>query len=309
MTTAVGIDVGKAALDLAVDGVSGVVRFANNAAGIRKLVARLGRLDDPRIVVEATGGYEETLLEACCDAGLWICRANPRQARDFARATGELAKTDAIDAALLALMARLLHERLRRHEAPHPWQRELRDWLRRRGQVVVTLQAQKQQTALTSPAVRQLMARTIAALKRELAAIDAAMQALLKTHASPALRSAKGMGPIFQATSLALLPELGRLSRQQIAKLVGVAPMNRDSGQTTGKRRIRGGRAPVRVALYMATLSAVRWDPVMRAHYQQLRARGKLGKVALVACMRKLLTILNAMVRSGASWNDSIHLA
>ena len=297
MTTAVGIDVGKAALDLAVDGVSGVVRFANNAAGIRKLVARLGRLDDPRIVVEATGGYEETLLEACCDAGLWICRANPRQARDFARATGELAKTDAIDAALLALMARLLHERLRRHEAPHPWQRELRDWLRRCGQVVVTLQAQKQQTALTSPAVRQLMARTIAALKRELAAIDAAMQALLKTHASPALRSAKGMGPIFQATSLALLPELGRLSRQQIAKLVGVAPMNRDSGQTTGKRRIRGGRAPVRVALYMATLSAVRWDPVMRAHYQQLRARGKLGKVALVACMRKLLTIVNARRR------------
>ena len=297
MTTAVGIDVGKAALDLAVDGVSGVVRFANNAAGIRKLVARLGRLDDPRNVVEATGGYEETLLEACCDAGLWICRANPRQARDFARATGELAKTDAIDAALLALMARLLHERLRRHEAPHPWQRELRDWLRRRGQVVVTLQAQKQQTALTSPAVRQLMARTIAALKRALAAIDAAMQALLKTHASPALRSAKGMGPIFQATSLALLPELGRLSRQQIAKLVGVAPMNRDSGQTTGKRRIRGGRAPVRVALYMATLSAVRWDPVMRAHYQQLRARGKLGKVALVACMRKLLTIVNARRR------------
>ena len=297
MTTAVGIDVGKAALDLAVDGVSGVVRFANNAAGIRKLVARLGRLDDPRIVVEATGGYEETLLEACCDAGLWICRANPRQARDFARATGELAKTDAIDAALLALMARLLHERLRRHEAPHPWQRELRDWLRRRGQVVVTLQAQKQQTALTSPAVRQLMARTIAALKRELAAIDAAMQALLKTHASPALRSAKGMGPIFQATSLALLPELGRLSRQQIAKLVGVAPMNRDSGQTLGKRRIRGGRAPVRVALYMATLSAVRWDPVMRAHYQQLRARWKLGKVALVACMRKLLTIVNARRR------------
>ena len=297
MTTAVGIDVGKAALDLAVDGVSGVVRFANNAAGIRKLVARLGRLDDPRIVVEATGGYEETLLEACCDAGLWICRANPRQARDFARATGELAKTDAIDAALLALMARLLHERLRRHEAPHPWQRELRDWLRRRGQVVVTLQAQKQQTALTSPAVHLLMTRTIAALKRELAAIDAAMQALLKAHASPALRSSKGMGPIFQATSLALLPELGRLSRQQIAKLVGVAPMNRDSGQTTGKRRIRGGRAPVRVALYMATLSAVRWDPVMRAHYQQLRARGKLGKVALVACMRKLLTIVNARRR------------
>ena len=297
MTTAVGIDVGKAALDLAVDGVSAVVRFANTKVGIGKLVARLRKLEEPRIVVEATGGYEDALLEACCDAGLWICRVNPRQARAFARATGELAKTDAIDAALLALMARIFHERLRRHEAPQPWQRELRDWLRRRGQVVVTLQAQKQQTALTSPAVHLLMTRTIAALKRELAAIDAAMQALLKAHASPALRSSKGMGPIFQATSLALLPELGRLSRQQIAKLVGVAPMNRDSGQTTGKRRIRGGRAPVRVALYMATLSAVRWDPLMRAHYQQLRARGKLGKVALVACMRKLLTIVNARRR------------
>ena len=297
MTTAVGIDVGKAALDLAVDGISAVVRFANTKVGIGKLVARLRKLEEPRIVVEATGGYEDALLEACCDAGLWICRVNPRQARDFARATGELAKTDAIDAALLALMARIFHERLRRHEAPQPWQRELRDWLRRRGQVVVTLQAQKQQTALTSPAVHLLMTRTIAALKREQAALDAAMQALLKAHASPALRSSKGMGPIFQATSLALLPELGRLSRQQIAKLVGVAPMNRDSGQTTGKRRIRGGRAPVRVALYMATLSAVRWDPLMRAHYQQLRARGKLGKVALVACMRKLLTIVNARRR------------
>lgn len=116
-------------------------------------------------------------------------------------------------------------------------------------------------------------------------------------HATPAVRSAKGLGPIFQATSLALLLELGTLTRHQIAKLVGVAPMNRDSGQTSGKRRIRGGRAPVRVALYMATLSAVRWDPLMRAHYQQLRARGKFGKVALVACMRKLLTIVNARRR------------
>ena len=159
------------------------------------------------------------------------------------------------------------------------------------------MKAQKKQNEWTVPEVSQLRERTSAALKRELADIDGGMQELLKTHASPAWRSAKGMGPIFQATSLALLPELGRLSRQQIAKLVGVAPMNRDSGQTPGKRRIRGGRAPVRVALYMATLSAVRWDPVMRAHYQQLRARGKLGKVALVACMRKLLTIVNARRR------------
>ncbi|MBB3104555.1 transposase [Azomonas macrocytogenes] len=141
------------------------------------------------------------------------------------------------------------------------------------------------------------MAGTLTALKRELAAIDKAMQALLKRHATPALQSSKGLGPIFQATSLALLPELGTLRRRQIAKLVGVAPMNRDSGQSSGKRRIWGGRAPVGVALYMATLSAVRWDPLMRAHYQQLRTRGKLGKVALVACMRKLLTIVNARRR------------
>lgn len=295
--TAVGIDVGKAALDVAVDGVPGVVRYANTKAGIGKLVRQLGTLEASRIVVEATGGYEDALLEACCDAGLWVCRINPRQARDFARATGELAKTDSLDAKLLALMARMFREQLRRHVAPLPWQRELRDWLRRRGQVVVTLQAQKQQAAMAPPAVRGLMARTVAALKRELAAIDLAMQALVKVYATPALRSSKGMGPIFQSSMLALLPELGRLSRRQIAKLVGVAPMNRDSGQNSGKRRIRGGRAPVRVSLYMATLSAVRWDPLMRAHYQQLRARGKLGKVALVACMRKLLTIVNARRR------------
>ena len=295
--TAVGIDVGKAALDVAVDGVPGGVRYANTKAGIGKLVRQLGTLEAPRIVVEATGGYEDALLEACCDAGLWVCRINPRQARDFARATGELAKTDSLDAKLLALMARMFREQLRRHVAPLPWQRELRDWLRRRGQVVVTLQAQKQQAAMAPPAVRGLMARTVAALKRELAAIDLAMQALVKVYATPALRSSKGLGPIFQSSMLALLPELGRLSRRQIAKWVGVAPMNRDSGQNSGKRRIRGGRAPVRVSLYMATLSAVRWDPLMRAHYQQLRARGKLGKVALVACMRKLLTIVNARRR------------
>jgi transposase len=295
--TAVGIDVGKAVLDVAVDGVAGVTRVANTTAGIRKLVRRLGGVAQARIVVEATGGYEEALLEACCDAGLWVARVNPRQARDFARATGQLAKTDAIDASLLCLMSRLFADRLRRYERAPAWQRELRHWLRRRGQVVAVLQMQKQQAAMTPATVRALVKRTIAALTRELVAIDRTVQALLNQHATPALRSSKGLGPVFQATALALLPELGHLDRRQIAKLAGVAPMNRDSGQGQGKRRIRAGRAPVRVALYMATLSAVRWDPVMRAHYQQLRARGKLGKVALVACMRKLLGIVNARRR------------
>lgn len=295
--TAVGIDVGKDGLDVAIDGLPNVTRFNNDTTGRRALLRRLLSLDAPLIVVEATGGYEDPLLDACGDAGLRIARINPRQSRDFARATGELAKTDAIDAKLLCLFARLFGDRLRLHQPPPLWQRELRDWLRRRGQVVLTLQAQKQQADIAPASVRKLIARTVAALQRELVAIELAMKALVDANASPALRSAKGMGPIFQATSLALLPELGTLSRQQIAKLVGVAPMNRDSGQTQGKRRIRGGRAPVRVALYMATLSAVRWDPVMKAHYRQLRDRGKVAKVALVACMRKLLTIVNARRR------------
>ena len=295
--TAVGIDVGKANLDVAVDGRAGITRHANSRSGITKLVKWLTGLDAPRILVEATGGYEEPVLEACCDARLWVCRINPRQARDFAKATGELAKTDAIDARLLALMARLLAVRLRPYTAPLAWQRELRDWLRRRSQVVIAVQAHKQQAAMAPPAVRALTARTIAALQRELKAVELAIHRLIKQHATPAVRSSKGLGPVFQASMLAMLPELGQLNRREIAKLVGVAPMNRDSGQGQGKRRIRGGSAAVRVALYMATLSAVRWDPLMKAHYQQLRDRGKLGKVALVACMRKLLTIVNARRR------------
>ncbi|WP_066092200.1 IS110 family transposase [Xanthomonas massiliensis] len=295
--TAVGIDVGKANLDVAIEGRPRVVRVANSAAGIRKLVRQLAGLNQARIMVEATGGYEEPLLEVCCDAGLWVARVNPRQARNFARAAGDVAKTDAIDARLLCLMASMFADRLQRYRAPLPWQRELRDWLRRRGQVVTALQAHRQQMVMCPGPIRSLAAKTMTALRRELAAIDQQMKVLLDTHATPALGSCKGLGPIFQATSLALLPELGALTRRQIARLVGVAPMNRDSGQSSGVRRIRGGRAPVRVALYMATLSAVRWDETMKAHYRQLRARGKLAKVALVACMRKLLTIVNARRR------------
>lgn len=166
--TAVGIDVGKAALDVAEEGKAGVRRFANAPRGIGQLVRYVARLRAPQLVVEATGGYEDALLERCCEAGLWVARINPRQARALARAMGDLAKTDAIDAQVLATMARLFHDRLQPYQAPAPWQRELRDWLRRRGQVVATLQAQKQQMALTAVAVRRMMAGTITALKREL---------------------------------------------------------------------------------------------------------------------------------------------
>ena len=295
--TAAGVDVGKDFLDLAIDGRARTTRFSNDAAGRRKLIRGLAGLEDAFVVVEATGGYEDALLDACVDAGLHVARINPRQSNAFARAIGELAKSDAIDARLLCLFARLFRDRLRCHVPAPPWQRELRAWLRRRGQVVMTLQVQKQQADRAPPAVRTLIHRTVAALRRELAAIEQAMQVLVDANGTPAIRSSKGMGPIFQATSLALLPELGTLNRRQIAKLVGVAPMARDSGHSQGKRRIRGGRASMRVALYMATLSAGRCDPAMKAHYRQLRDRGKPAKVALVACMRKLLTIVNARRR------------
>jgi len=295
--TAVGIDVGKRALDVAIFGEPKVHRFSNTVAGIRRLIRLLQDREDVRIVVEATGGYEEAVLAACAEAGLWIARVNPRQARHFARAIGQLAKTDNLDARMLAEMVQAFHARLRAHVPLAPWQAELRGWLRRRHQIIEAIQRTRQQLAMTLPAIRPLMKKTLIALQREQTLVDAAMKQLLQVHATPAMRSSKGLGPMFQASVLALLPELGQLRRQQIAKLVGVAPLNRDSGQSQGKRRIYGGRAEVRVALYMATLSAVRWEPAMKAHYQQLRARGKVAKVALVACMRKLLTIVNARRR------------
>jgi transposase len=294
---AVGIDVGKASLDVAVFGEAKVQRYPNTAAGIRRLLQALRVRPDARIVLEATGGYEDAVLAACADAGLWVARINPRQARDFARATGQQAKTDALDARMLAEMAHAFHSRLRPHVPAPTWQVELKGWLRRRQQVTDAIQRTRQQLAMTLPAIRPLVHKTLVALRREQATVDGAIKVLLQEHASPALRSSKGLGPQFQASMLALLPELGQLTRRQVARLVGVAPLNRDSGQSQGKRRIHGGRAEVRVALYMATLSAVRWEPVMKAHYQQLRARGKLAKVALVACMRKLLTIVNARRR------------
>jgi len=293
----IGIDVSKAVLDVAVGGQEQVRRYANDAKGVRRLIKWLHTLTDVRIVIESTGGYEVAAADACVASGLWIARVNPRQARDFARAVGQLAKTDSLDARVLAEMAAALHARLRPHQVAPSWQAELQAWLRRRRQVLEALQRTRQQWDMALPSLRRLMAKTMTVLRKEMVAIDAHLTELTQAHSTPALRSAKGLGPVFQTTVLALLPELGRLSRREIAKLVGVAPLNNDSGKMLGKRRIYGGRADVRIALYMATLSAVRWEAVLREHYQQLRARGKAAKVAMVACMRKLLGILNARRR------------
>ena len=295
---AVGLDVSKELLDLGIDTEAELQQYKNTSAGISRLVKGLLKRGDVRILVEATGGYEEPVLKACTDAGLWICRVNPRQVRDFAKSTGQLAKTDALDARVLAEMMSAFSHRLRRHEPAPAWGNELKGWLRRRNQVTEQITANTQQLAMVMPEVAKGTHRTLAALRRERADIDVAMKKLLVAHSTPAMRSGKGMGPMFQAALLALLPELGHLDRRQIAKLIGVAPMNRDSGKSQGKRTIYGGRAQLRAALYMATLSAVRWEPELRAHYKQLRARGKLAKVALVACMRKMIGIVNARRRS-----------
>lgn len=295
---AVGIDVSKALLDLGVHQEAKLQQYKNTPAGIARLVKDLRRRGDVQILIEATGGYEEAVLAACAAGGLWICRVNPRQVRDFAKATGQLAKTDALDARVLAEMMSVLSARLRRHEPAQAWGNELKSLLRRRNQLTEHIIANTQQLAMAVAVVARGMKQTLAALRRERGALDVALKQLLVAHATPAIRSGKGMGPMFQAALLALLPELGHLDRKQIAKLVGVAPMNRDSGKSQGKRTIYGGRAQMRVALYMATLSAVRWEPELKAHYSQLRARGKIAKVALVACMRKMLGIVNARRRS-----------
>lgn len=294
----IGIDVSKRFLDLARYDQSCVERFANHAHGIAQLVQRVAAWAPSRIVLEATGGYEQPVVDALVKAGLPVCRVNPRQARCFARALGQLAKTDSLDARLLAQMAQDLHHRLPLYRAPATWQATLAAYVTRRAQVVVALQQQTQQLHTLSLSPLQRLARkTALALRKERAALDRQMARLIAPHLTPAWQSIKGLGPVVQATLLAKLPELGQLSRQQIAKLVGVAPLNRDSGTFRGHRAIFGGRAPVRAILYMAALVAVRWEPSFNAFYQALRARGKPAKVALVASMRKLLVVLNARLR------------
>jgi transposase len=294
----VGVDVGKRFLDLARYDDLKVIRFDNSAAGIARLIKHLVDGGELRIVLESTGGYEMAVLRALVRADLWVCRVNPRQARNFARAGGQLAKTDRLDARVLADMAHHLHTRLPRYVEPESWQTVLAAYVMRRAQVVCALQRQSLQVdRISDCALRTWAEKTLQALREELGALDQAIARLTAPHLTPAWTSLKGLGPVVQASLLSLLPELGRLSRQQIAKLVGVAPLNRDSGTLRGHRGIFGGRSHVRKVVYMAALVAVRWQPEFKAFYEQLRARGKPGKVALIACMRKWIVVLNARLR------------
>lgn len=300
-----GIDVAKTHLDLAIHGESRCWRVANDAVGIATVLADLAVLSLGKVVLEATGGYEHALLVALRDAGLPAVVVNPRQVRDFARGMGRLAKTDQLDARVLAHFAAITP--LEPQPLPDPQQDELRALVTRRQQLVAMRTSERNRLEHATGDVRLNIQAHLAWLERQITAIAADMAALLR--AAPALhaqdqrlQSVPGVGPIVAATLLGLLPELGTLSRKQIAALVGVAPLNRDSGQRRGSRAVWGGRANVRPALYLATLVACTHNPIIKAFYQRLIAAGKPKKVALIACLRKLLTILNAMLRTQTSW-------
>lgn len=302
----IGIDVAKAHLDVAaVPPDAALTRVANDDAGITTLVTALTARAPALIVLEATGGWETHVATALALAGLPVAVVNPRQVRDFARAVGQLAKTDALDAELLALFA----ERVRPTPRPLPTDAEadLRALVARRQQLVGMLAAERARIGTTRPAARPSLDAHIAWLEARVRDTDRDLTQRLK--ASPVwyareqlLRSVPGIGPHTARRLLVSLPELGTLTTRQVAKLVGVAPLNVDSGQTRGRRQIWGGRAPVRTALYMATLTATRVNPMIRTFYRRLRAAGKPAKVALVAAMHKLLTILNAIVKQQRAW-------
>ena len=301
----VGIDVSKSRLDVVMRPSQETWQSTNDEAGVRALVERLQSLSATLLIVEATGGYERLLVAALVAAQLPVVVINPRQARDFAKALGQLAKTDRIDAHLLALFAERVRPPTR--ALPDEATQELEALLVRRRQVVEMLTAEENRRKQARPALRERIQAHIRWLRGELSDAESEMERAIE--ASPAwqvrvdlLRSVPGVGPAVSRTLLGELPELGQLTHRQIAKLVGVAPLNRDSGTLRGRRSIWGGRAPVRSALYMAALAGIRWNPILSTYYRRLRNGGKAHKVALVACMRKLLIILNALVRTGQPW-------
>jgi transposase len=311
----VGIDVAKAHVDVSVLGAKlAAQRFDNQAEAHSALAAALKPLNVTLVVMEATGGYETELACALQAAGLPVAVVNPRQARDFAKSMGRLAKTDAVDARVLAELAAVLVRRDDLARFLRPLADEQQQWLAalvtRRRQLLTMLLSERQRLQITPTGLHPSIQAIIAALQAQLDDIEGQMLAHVRERfgeLDQLLQSARGIGPVASATLIAELPELGRLNRRAIAALVGIAPMANDSGSNKGRRRIQGGRFEIRRVLYMAALTASRRNPAIRAFYERLIAAGKLPKVALVACMRKLLTTLNAMVRTNQPWNNSLH--
>lgn len=302
----VGIDVSQASLDVAVFPTDEQWQASNDDAGIGPLVERLTALAPDRIVLEATAGYELPVLAALGSAGLPVVAVNPRQVRDFARATGRLAKTDALDAQVLAQFAAVVRPKLR--PLPDAATRELSALLARRRQLVDMRTAESNRLATALERLRPELREHVRYLNKRIKEFDRELHDRLR--ASPLwreqedlLRSIPGVGPVLAATLLADVPELGTIAHKQLAALVGVAPLNRDSGRWRGKRSIWGGRADVRAVLYMATQAAIRHNnPVIKALYDRLIQAGKLHKVAMTACMHKLIRICNAILSHRTAW-------
>ena len=305
----VGIDVSKDRLDLAVRPTGEVWQVPHDPQGISSLTDRLRELAPHLVVVEATGGMELALTGELAAVGLAVAVVNPRHVRDFARAGGQLAKTDSLDAQVLAHFAEAMRPEPR--GLPDASAQELRALVARRRQLVEMSTAEKNRMRIATPRVRPKVEEHIRWLEDSLKELDKDLADLIRSSPmwrtkEAILRSATGVGPILSMTLLSGLPELGVLNRGKISALVGVAPFNRDSGTLRGTRKVWGGRGQVRAVLYMATLSAIRYNPVLRDFYQRLCAAGKPKKVALTACMRKLLTILNAMLRDRRHWNPIV---
>jgi transposase len=306
----VGIDVAKDRLDVAGWPNGEPWRVAHDRAGIAELVARLSRLRPRLVVLEATGGMELLVAVELGIAGVPVAVVNPRQVRDFARATNVLAKTDRLDARVLAHFAEATKPVPR--PLPDAATRELQALVSRRQDLQTMLGAERNRRSVAHAALQAALDEHIAWLQRQLGDLDRTLAQTVRTSPlwraqDDLLQSVKGVGPVLSATLLAGLPELGTLDRHAIAALVGVAPFARDSGRQAGERPIWGGRAQLRAPLFMATLAAVRSNPVIHACYTRLSDAGKPHKVAMVACMRKLLTILNAMLRDGTRWQPALH--
>lgn len=305
----VGVDVSKERLEVAVGPEGEVWSVAYTPSGLQKLVRRLRAVEPALIVVEATGGYERRLLEAVCVAGLPVARVNPRRVRDFARATGLLAKTDRLDARVLARFGEAVQPRP--YTLPDERQQYLKDLVRRRRQLLEMRTAEVNRLDTAPRRIEKQIREHVRWLEKEIERIEQEIDRWIDQvpewkEVVEIVESVPGVGRVTAATVVAELPELGRVSGKRIASLGGAAPMSNESGKRRGKRRIRGGRPLVRSTMYMATLAGIRCNPVLRRRYLRLLERGKEKKVALVACMRYLLVVLNAMVRHRQPWNPAL---